>query len=301
METGIEKLIEWGLPETKTEEVKTETVEQEQVTETPKEEVTTEEVKTEEVIPEGEPVEEVKPKEEAKDGDEPTLAEVVYEDSIEDEKLKAQKELEEEAKSMSIPEPVVGDEEEATQEQVDTQLEEEIEKKATETEVKEVIEEIRKEEDFDKQNKQWEDLLLSLREDILASERALKEKDLEIKTIVKKNEELMQEVQDLKYSDKVKLDEEMGHLNYLRDKFKKDPKNKEVQKQLALFHSKAISGIYPEFDVQDTFNQINLKRQAAIQAIASWSENPLWTPKKQEVVNKRVELATRGVAIKQKP
>lgn len=255
---------------------------------------------TEEVVetPETpEVVEEVKMEEWEK-----TLAETIYEAGQEEQKSQIQKEIEEEVSQYQIPEPqseVVKEIVEEVVEEVTDTTSAEIEQKTVEEDVKEVIAEIRKEDDVEKQNKQWEELLLSLREDYIWLERVVKEKDIEIKTLNKKNEELIEENKDLKYSDKVKLDDEMAYLHHLREKLKKNPDDSEVKKQLAWFHSKAVSWIYPERDPKVIFDEIRTKRQNWIDALTSGSESIVKT-KVSEPVNEKVLMASRGAVIKKK-
>jgi cell division protein FtsB len=85
-----------------------------------------------------------------------------------------------------------------------------------ENEVKDVVEEIDSEKDVDLKRKQREELLVSLREDIISHKRDIKEKEIEIKTLTKRQEELITEIKELKYSGRVKLDDELEHLHYLK-------------------------------------------------------------------------------------
>ena len=242
-------------------------------------------------------VEEVITPEVAEDLDtSPTLVESIYDASLEEKKSEIQKEIEREAAEYQIPEPTV---EETTGETVTDEVSVEIELKAAEEDVKEVIEEIRKETDLDKQNKQWEELLLSLREDILWLERKAKEDKIEIKTLDEKNKSLIQENKDLKYSDKVKLDDELDYLNYLRNKMKANPSDAETKKQLWLYHLKAYAGIYPEYDYKAAFDEVRVKKQQWIDALTSWSEGMV-KEKAVEVLDKRVQTASLGIPVKRK-
>lgn len=223
-----------------------------------------------------------------------TLSEVVYEKSIEEQKMQKQLELEEEAKKYKIPDIDEPEKKEEEKEEVVDEVAVAIDEEVDKQEIKDVIEEINSEPDKDVQTQQRENLLISLREDNIALARISKEKDIEIKTLTKRIEELVEENKELKYSWRVKLDDELEHLNYLRDKVKKNPDDKESQKQLALYHAKALWGIYPEFDVQESFNQINNKRRTAIQALSAssggYSEN-----RAVEQRNTKIDYAMHGL------
>lgn len=204
---------------------------------------------------------------------EKTLEETVYDKSIEEEKTQKQKELDDEIAKYKIPdiEEEAEENEKETENTVDP-IADYIEEKSIEEEVKEVVEEIHNEKDSDLQKKQWESLLVSLREDIVSLKASLKEKQIENKTLTKRQEELIEEVNELKYSWRIKLDDEMEHLNYLKQKLSKKPDDKETQKQIALYHAKALNWIYPEYDIQESFNQINDRRKKAISALSWGSE-----------------------------
>jgi hypothetical protein len=132
---------------------------------------------------------------------EKTLEETVYDKSIEEEKTQKQKELDDEIAKYKIPD--IEDEAEENEKETENTVDpiaDYIEEKSIEEEVKEVVEEIHNEKDSDLQKKQWESLLVSLREDIVSLKASLKEKQIENKTLTKRQEELIEEVNELKYS-----------------------------------------------------------------------------------------------------
>lgn len=233
---------------------------------------------------------------------EKTLAETIYDGKQSEQIAAIQKEIEEEVAQYQIPEPETKSVSEVIEEKVEEVIDNtsaDIEQKTVEEDVKEVIAEIRKEDDVEKQNKQWEQLLLTLREDYLWLQRDLKERDIEIKTLNKKNEELIEQNKDLKYSDKVKLDDDMAYQHHLREKLKRNPEDAETKKQLAWYYSKAVSGIYPERDPKVMFDEIRTKRQNGIAALTSGSESVIKNEPKEDV-NPKIQMAARGVPVKKK-
>jgi len=124
-----------------------------------------------------------------------TLAEVAYDHTNEEKKSEIQKEIEREAaENIAIPDPIIEEKEEEkieTNETVETESEED---------VSEVVNEIMEEDDKDIQKKQWEELLTSLRDEVLKLQRVEKEKDIELKAQEKRIQELIEENKDLKYS-----------------------------------------------------------------------------------------------------
>jgi len=227
-----------------------------------------------------------------------TLEETLYDKVIEEDKDEKKAELEAEISKYKIPdiEEVETEVKQWESNEIEINpIEEEIDQKAMEDEVKDVVEEIDNEKDTKIKRKQWEDLLISLREDIVSQKRQIRENEIEIQALIKRQEELIEENSDLKYSWRIKLDDELEHLHYLKDKISKKPDDKETQKQLALYHAKALNGIYPEFDIQDSFTQINERRKAGIRALSWGSEG--YTEDKQ-VKTFKTNFAAHWVKVK---
>lgn len=118
-------------------------------------------------------------------------------------------------------------------------------------------------------------------------QRAIKEKDIEIDFLRKKNQELVDQINEIKYSeDRVKVDEEFKYLLNLQKRYKDNPKDELTVNRLIKTYLWLISTLEPAVDPETFLTNIKEERRKKVLALSGWGNTT--TPDVKEPEPKRI-------------
>lgn len=123
------------------------------------------------------------------------------------------------------------------------------------------------------QDKDPEEILAEVAEVFYEKEvgyqRAIKEKDIKIDFLEKKTQELVDQINEFKYSeDRVKVDEEFKYLLNLSNRYKENPKDELTMNRLLKAHLGAMSKLEPAIDPETFLTNIKEERRKKILALS---------------------------------